>query len=90
MATKRRQFTLDEVMVYVLEQWSESEISELGYSEDDDYVPEVADRLEEDVEQHVELEEKTKTSDDNEEGNLEMIIILNILEMLTVMMRMAK
>ena len=54
MATKRRQFTLDEVMVYVLEQWSESEISELGYSEDDDYVPEVADRLEEDVEQHVE------------------------------------
>ena len=90
MATKRRQFTLDEVTVYVLEQWSESEISELGYSEDDDYVPEVADRLEEDVEQHVELEEKTKTSDDNEEGNLEMIIILNILEMLTVMMRMAK
>ena len=54
MATKRKQFTLDEVMSYVLESGSESEMSELEDSEDEDYAPEVADRLEEDVELHVE------------------------------------
>ena len=37
--------TLDEVMSYVLEPGSESEMSELEDSEDEDYVPEVADRL---------------------------------------------
>ena len=38
---------LDEVMSYVLEPGSESEMSELEDSEDQDYVPEVADRLRE-------------------------------------------
>ena len=37
MATKRKQFTLDEVMSYVLEPGLEPEMSE--DSEDEDYVP---------------------------------------------------
>ena len=41
MATKRKQFNLDEVMSYVLESGSESEMSELEDSEDEDYAPEV-------------------------------------------------
>ena len=53
MATKRNQFPVDEVMSYVLEVGSESEMSELEDSEDEYYVPEVADRMEEDVELHV-------------------------------------
>ena len=44
---------------YVLEPWSESQMSELKDSEDEDYVPEVADRLKEDIELHVEREENT-------------------------------
>ena len=91
MATKRKQFTLDEVMSYVLESGSESEMSELEDSEDEDYAPEVADRLEEDVELHVEREENTEASDNNEGvGKLKIIMILNILQMLTVMMWMTK
>ena len=43
-------------------------MSELEDSEDEDYVPEVADRLEEDVELHVEKEENTEASHDNEGG----------------------
>ena len=54
MATKRKQFTLNEVMSYILEPGSESEISVSADSEDEDYLREVADRLEEDVELHVE------------------------------------
>ena len=46
-------------MSYVLEPWSESQMSELKDSEDEDYVPEVADRLKEDIELHVEREENT-------------------------------
>ena len=57
MATKRKQFTLHEVMSYVLEPRSESKMFELEDSEDQDYVPGVADRLEEDVELHVKREE---------------------------------
>ena len=53
-------------MSYVLEPRSESELFELEDSEDQDYVPGVADRLEEDVELHVEREENTEASDDNE------------------------
>ena len=68
---KSKQFTLDEVMSYVLEPGSESEMSELEDSEDEDYVPEVAGRLEEDVELHVEREENTEASDDNEGGKAE-------------------
>ena len=91
MATKSKQFTLDEVMSYVLEPGSESEMSELEDSEDEDYVPEVAGRLEEDVELHVEREENTEASDNNEGvGKLKIIMILNILQMLTVMMWMTK
>ena len=91
MATKRKQFTLDEVMSYVLESGSEFEMSELEDSEDEDYAPEVADRLEEDVELHVEREENTEASDNNEGvGKLKIIMILNILQMLTVMMWMTK
>ena len=71
MATKSKQFTLDEVMSYVLEPGSESEMSELEDSEDEDYVPQVAGRLEEDVELHVEREENTEASDDNEGGKAE-------------------
>ena len=59
MATKRKQFTLDEVMSYVLEPGLESEMSESEDSEDEDYVPEVADRLKEYDELHV-LREKTE------------------------------
>ena len=54
MATKRKQFTLNEVVSYILEPGSESEISVSEDSEDEDYLREVADRLEEDVELHVE------------------------------------
>ena len=54
MATKRKQFTLNEVISYILEPGSESEISVSEDSEDEDYLREVADRLEEDVELHVE------------------------------------
>ena len=43
-------------------------MSELEDSEDEDYLPEVADRLEEDVELHVEKEQNTEASDDNEGG----------------------
>ena len=53
-------------MSYVLEPRSESELFELEDSEDQDYVPGVADRLEEDVELHVEREENTEALDDNE------------------------
>ena len=37
MATKGKQYTLNEVMSYVLEPGSESEIFELEDSEDEDY-----------------------------------------------------
>ena len=78
-------------MPYVLESGSESEMSELEDSEDEDYAPEVADRLEEDVELHVETEDNTEASDNNEGvGKLKMIMILNILQMLTVMLWMTK
>ena len=78
-------------MSYVLESGSEFEMSELEDSEDEDYAPEVADRLEEDVELHVEREENTEASDNNEGvGKLKIIMILNILQMLTVMMWMTK
>ena len=91
MATKRKQFTLDEVMSYVLESGSESEMSELEDSEDEDYAPEVADRLEEDVELHVERGENTEASGNNKGvGKLKMTMILNILQMLMVMMWMPK
>ena len=53
MATKRKQFTLNDIMSYILEPGSESEISVSEDSEDEDYLLEVADRLE-DVELHVE------------------------------------
>ena len=68
MATKGKQYTLNEVMSYILEPGSESEIFELEDSEDEDYAPEVADRLEEDVKLHVKREENTEASDDNERG----------------------
>ena len=91
MATKRKQFTLDEVMSYVLESGSESEMSELEDSEDEDYAPEVADRLEEDVELHVVRGENTEASGNNKGvGKLKMTMILNILQMLMVMMWMPK
>ena len=91
MATKRKQFNLDEVMSYVLESGSESEMSELEDSEDEDYAPEVADRLEEDVELHVERGENTEASGNNKGvGKLKMTMILNILQMLMVMMWMPK
>ena len=91
MATKRKQFTLDEAMPYVLESGSESEMSELEDSEDEDYAPEVADRLEEDVELHVERGENTEASCNNKGvGKLKMTMILNILQMLMVMMWMPK
>ena len=91
MATKRKQFNLDEVMSYVLESGSESEMSELEDSEDEDYTPEVADRLEEDLELHVERGENTEASGNNEGmGKLKMKMILNILQMLMVMMWMTK
>ena len=91
MATKRKQFTLDEVMSYVLESGSESEMSELEDSDDEDYAPEVADRLEEDVELHVERGENTEASGNNKGvGKLKMTMILNILQMLMVMMWMPK
>ena len=44
---------------------------ELKDSEDEDYVPEVADRLKEDIELHVEREENTQASNDNEGGEAE-------------------
>ena len=53
MATKRKQFTLNDIMSYILEPGSESEISVSEDSEDEDYLLEVADRLE-DVELHAE------------------------------------
>ena len=53
MAIKRKQFTLNDIMSYILEPGSESEISVSEDSEDEDYLLEVADRLE-DVELHVE------------------------------------
>ena len=71
-------------------------MSELEDSEDEDYLPEVADRLEEYVELHVEKEENTEASDDNEGGEgrlggeLKMIMMLNILQIKTMMMRMTK
>ena len=78
-------------MSYVLESGSESEMSELEDSEDEDYAPEVADRLEEDVELHVEREENTEASGNNKGvGKLKMTMILNILQMLMVMMWMPK
>ena len=86
---KRKQFTLDEVMSYVLEPGSESEMFELD-SEDEDYVPEAADRFEGDVELNVERGENTEPSDDNEGGGLKMIMMLKILQMLMVMKRMTK
>ena len=46
-------------------------MSELEDSEDEDYVPEVADRLEDDVELRVEGEENTKAPENNKERKFE-------------------
>ena len=84
---KRKKFTLDKVMSYVLELESESKMSELEDYEDEDYVPYVADRLEEDAERELNVD----FSDDNEGwGELKTIIFLNILQMLTAMMQMTR
>ena len=46
-------------MSHVLEPGSESKMSELEDSEDKDYVPEVANRLEEDVKLHLFYKQST-------------------------------
>ena len=87
-------------MSYVLEPRSESELFELEDSEDQDYVPGVADRLRKML-NYTWTEKKTQRLQMIMKGQgggrrrgggreLKLIIKLNILQMLTVMMRMTK
>ena len=56
---KKEPIYLSQIMSYVLEPGSESKMSELEDSEDKDYVPEVANRLEEDVKLHLFYKQST-------------------------------
>ena len=56
---KKEAIYLSQIMSYVLELGSESKMSELEDSEDKDYVPEVANRLEEVVKLHLFYKQST-------------------------------